>query len=200
MAHTKQSGLAAHYFHHNKSLYYFISFSMPNALIKAYLLDATWNGGTLILRGVTKGESIPQFIKKHLLPLLKYQGDHARVMIDPNLFEMYNINSVPTMLMTSKTNDQTHCNIVSTIIPHTHITYQRCKAIDPHYYWKISGNVSTLWALNRLGMAGAPTTVFTERMKLKKTSFTQHEIPIVTTIQPKSLPETQIKNQHAVNP
>jgi type-F conjugative transfer system pilin assembly protein TrbC len=151
----------------NKSttLYYFISFSMNDALIKAYLSDAMWNGGILVLRGVKRGETLSQFLKNHILPLIKYQGVHARIEINPNSFEEYDINLVPTILITEKDAVKKGCQCVVREGSKTAYSYQRCQKKDPSSYWKISGNLTSLWALTVLKEAGAPAEPYIERLR-----------------------------------
>jgi len=146
-------------------LYYFISFSMPDTMIKSYMLDAIWNGGILVVRGVPRGMALSQFFQQYLMPLVRYKGDHAKIEINPNLFEMYQIQMVPTILITKDSDKNTPCE--QTIITSTasKVPYSSCKPIDSLSYWKISGNVTTTWALNMLKDAGAPADLFTQRMK-----------------------------------
>lgn len=146
-------------------LYYFISFSMPRPLIKAYMLDAVWNGGTLVLRGVEKGMSLTQFIQKDLMPLVKYKGGHARIEINPNLYEMYGVDKVPTTLVTTENSVRSGCLMAISRVPGTKTPYQRCKLINPNHYWKIEGGVSSIWALNKLKTSGAPVDLFLKRMQ-----------------------------------
>jgi type-F conjugative transfer system pilin assembly protein TrbC len=138
---------------------------MPKVLIQSYMLDAIWNGGILVLRGVTPGMSLGTFIRKRLMPLVHFKGAHARIEIDPNLFEQYHITRVPTMVITVHKNARQGCHAVLTHVNKTQVPYQRCLPVDAKNYWSLSGSVSTLWAFDKLNAAGAPTAVFRARMK-----------------------------------
>lgn len=146
------------------ALYYFISFSMPDALIKAYLLDATWNGGILVVRGIPKGMTLPQFLQKKMLPLVQYKGSHARIEINPNLFEMYDVTMVPTLLIGKIEPSIKGCQSSFKKIPASTLSFQECHKMDSNRYWKIEGSLTTLWALNKLKESGAPTTPYIERV------------------------------------
>lgn len=143
------------------ALYYFISFSMPDALIQSYLQDASQNGGVLVLRGVTQGSTLAQFIKQKLLPLLRYRGAHAKVIIDPNRFERYGIDKVPTITIAWEDSDQQGCDIES--LSNHPATVTHCRVAKPQDYWKLSGNVTSRFALERLQIAGAPVAPFLEQ-------------------------------------
>lgn len=133
-------------------LYYFISFSMPDALIKSYLSDAAHNGGVLVLNGVTPDLSLSQFIKQHLLALLRYKA-HAKVIIDPNRFERYCIDKVPAMVVAWERQGDQGCQPAESDKQPVLLS---CKPEPQDNYWKISGNVTSLWALQRMQTAGAP--------------------------------------------
>ena len=145
-------------------LYYFISFSMPKVLIQSYMRDAIWNGGILVLRGVTPGMSMGTFIRKRLMPLVQYKGAHARITLNPNLYERYHITHVPTLVI-GLPRQGIGCHAVMRLTPKEHIPYQHCLPAATTEYWSLSGNVSTQWALQRLQAAGAPTAIFRQRMQ-----------------------------------
>ncbi len=147
------------------ALYYFVSSSMPDAIIKSYLLDAIWNGGTVVVRGIPKGMTISQFLQQFIMPLVRYKGDHAKIEINPNLYEMYDVQVVPTILITKGKAKENQCERTITISVDSKVNYQSCKKVDPLSYWKLSGNVTTRWALNILKEAGAPVDLFINRMQ-----------------------------------
>lgn len=107
----------------NGQLYYFISFSMSDSLIKNYLQEAAANKGILVLRGISPGMNLHDFLLQKLLPLLQDpenpQAVYANIEINPHLFSQYEITQVPTLV------------------------YVR----DEKHYWKVSGPVTGKWAL-----------------------------------------------------
>ena len=138
-------------------LYYFISFSMPTRLIEAYLADATWNGGIIVLRGVDpKDKSLSKFLKNKIIPMVSYTGGHARIYIDPNKFEEYQVQGVPSIVL-SKYNETNGCQFLD--------KSQKCKAAPSRDYWKIEGDVSSYYALSAFSDAGAKQAkIFLDRM------------------------------------
>ena len=109
----------------NGQLYYFVSFSMPDSLIKQYLQEAALNKGILVLRGISPDMSLHDFLLEKLLPLLQDpenpQAAYANIEINPNLFVQYNITQVPTLVY----------------------------SLSKNLYWKVSGPVSGAWALEQ---------------------------------------------------
>lgn len=123
----------------NGQLYYFISFSLPDSLIKQYLHEAALNKGILVLRGISPGMSLHNFLLEKLLPLLKNpenpQARYANIEINPNLFIQYNITQVPTLV-------------------YSLVSYsgegERLKGTAPeNLYWKVAGSVSGAWAMEQ---------------------------------------------------
>ncbi|MCD6056289.1 MAG: Type-F conjugative transfer system pilin assembly protein TrbC [Gammaproteobacteria bacterium] len=142
-------------------LYYFISFSMPDPLIKAYMLDAIWTGGTLVLRGVTPKMNLHQFIFTKIYPLVNYKGAHAEVDIDPNLYELFDITAVPSIVL-APTNEKPRCVKGKG-------KSSGCLPEAEENYFKVSGNVSTTWALERFEEAGAQVALLQERLAKRET-------------------------------
>jgi len=69
----------------------FASFSMPQATIKHLAMDLKKVGGALVIRGL-----INNSFKKTAMALQKL-GEG--VLLDPTLFEKYNVTSVPTFII-----------------------------------------------------------------------------------------------------
>lgn len=182
----KQKKRLAMVFHANRStrssspeplkLYYFISFSMPTALIKRYMLDAIWTGGVLVLRGAEPGMTLMQFIHRKLLPLVKYKGNHARISINPNLFEEYRITHVPTIVIAKGGSPARGCHMQLHHLT-KQLVYQRCAPVKSDSYWLISGAVSSYFALQHLASAGAPATLFLVRLSQLTENHTRQAVP-----------------------
>lgn len=72
----------------------FVSFSMPMPTLKALARDVNRVGGRLVLRGLIK-RSFPE-------TLTKLQELQEEIIIDPTLFEAYQIEAVPTFVLREK--------------------------------------------------------------------------------------------------
>ena len=135
----------------NGKLYYFISFSMPDKLIKGYIKEAIWSGGTLVLRGIDpEYKTLSAFLNDKVIPLVDYKGAHPPIEIDPNKYDEYNITTVPIIVYStvSKTTQCTGTKLAN--------GYEKCNAFDSDKYWKMAGTVSTYYALNAFKKDGAP--------------------------------------------
>jgi len=151
-------------------LYYFISFSMPQNVIKAYMLDAIWTGGTLVIRGISPHMTMKQFLFKKIYPLVSYKGQHAEIDINPNLFEKYGVKVAPTIVLTNL-DDSKDCIVRQTIVPGQKIktfTYPACRPLPNKDYWKVSGSVTTTWALQQFEESGAGHLAKTFLRRLKR--------------------------------
>lgn len=113
----------------DEQLYYFISFSMSDSLIKNYLQEAAANKGILVLRGVSPGMTLHDFLLQKLLPLLQDPENSkaacASVEINPRLFSKYKITQVPTLVYVE----------------------------DEKQYWKVAGPVTAQWAMELFNSA-----------------------------------------------
>jgi type-F conjugative transfer system pilin assembly protein TrbC len=143
-------------------VYYFVSTSMPTALLKAYARDAIWDGGMLVFRGIVPGHGIGWFLR-HVMLKLKHvtvDGSTPTVTIDPNLYDAYGVRLVPAIVYSAMQPWET----CAQTIPATLVTggktvrYHRCAPEGAKSYWKVSGAVSTWYALSRFHAVGAPGT------------------------------------------
>ncbi|MDA8118915.1 MAG: TrbC family F-type conjugative pilus assembly protein [Gammaproteobacteria bacterium] len=143
-------------------VYYFVSTSMPTALLKAYARDAIWDGGMLVFRGIVPGHGIGWFLR-HVMLKLKHvtvDGSTPTVTIDPNLYDAYGVRLVPAIVYSAMQPWET----CAQTIPATLVTggktvrYHRCAPEGAKSYWKVSGAVSTWYALSRFHAMGAPGT------------------------------------------
>lgn len=79
-------------------LFVFASFSMPDTLIKQYINEAGKYGGKVVIIGLVDND-MPQT----QLKIREIIGDSKTggVLIDPNLFATYKVESVPAIVLTS---------------------------------------------------------------------------------------------------
>ena len=79
-----------------ENIYVFISFSMPDNLLKEYIQEIMkYPNGVLVLRGIIDNDYTKTAIK--LNKINNNQG--VKAIIDPNLFKKYNIIYVPTIVL-----------------------------------------------------------------------------------------------------
>jgi type-F conjugative transfer system pilin assembly protein TrbC len=141
----------------NGAVYYFVSFSMPQEMLRSYVLEAMWSGGTIVVRGVPKGRTIKEFFGEDLRQLIYGKGASANISMDPRLFEVYDIQAVPAIVY-SEDRNQPQCTGQSTkklegaSVP---LSYDTCQPQDPSKYWKMSGAVTTDFALRAFVEKGA---------------------------------------------
>jgi type-F conjugative transfer system pilin assembly protein TrbC len=130
-------------------LLYFVSFSMPNPLIKSYLNEASKVGGSLVLRGIDPHSNLHDFLISKIVPLVKESNNNISILIDPRLFSYFDISIVPTIVFAPELNN-------------LHLVEKN--SVDR--YWKLSGSVTTPWALEVFQSKGAPTQEFLQRYNL----------------------------------
>lgn len=109
-------------------LYYFWSFSIPEESLKDVFADGEKIGLVVVLRGLPEGSA-----KESLLRLKRLLGERkVEVMIDPLLFHLYDIQSVPAVVYAENVNS----------------SCEHCEPAPTH--WTVSGNVSLSAALEHL--------------------------------------------------
>ena len=139
------------------SIYYFVSYEMPLEVLRAYVIEAMWSGGTLVFRGIPPGRDMRQFITKDLRELIYGKGASAALSIDPRLFDGYKITTVPTIVYTEERKNFmcTGVNPKSFKYEEKTLSYDTCPPVDESKYWKITGAVTTDFALREFINAGA---------------------------------------------
>lgn len=133
----------------DSTLYYFVSWSMPLEMLRSYAVEAMWAGGTLVIKGVPPGKELGSFIVDDLRKLVYGKGAAANISIDPRLFDAYDIKTVPTIVFTT-VRDNMQCQGINPVpfeVEGKTYTYDTCPPIDPSKYWKITGAVTTNYAL-----------------------------------------------------
>lgn len=113
-------------------LYVFVSFSMPDESLTAYMKDAHQVGGALVLQGLYHN-SFSATTQKVIQLLPKKQGG---LLLDPNLFRRFKIKKVPAILMTDKAClDEATCDRYAVIYGNITLSYalQEIASRDQNY-------------------------------------------------------------------
>lgn len=139
-------------------LYIFVSESLPASLLRAYARDAAWTGGVFVFNGINPKHSMGWFMR-HVMAPLRAPTASASMALDPRLFDTYGVTAVPTIVYTTlppmKLCRRTVTQTVN-LPGYGAAPWRRCKRANPKTYWKMSGAVSTIWALRAFRDAGAP--------------------------------------------
>jgi type-F conjugative transfer system pilin assembly protein TrbC len=136
-------------------LYYFVSWSMPLEMLRSYALDAMWTGGTLVMRGFPKDMDLGDFVTKELPKVVGYKGATAAVSLDPRLFDAYKVSVVPATIY-SEANELDLClQEVQKTSEEGDVFWAGCGPVDESKYWKMSGAVTSDYALRAFIADGA---------------------------------------------
>jgi type-F conjugative transfer system pilin assembly protein TrbC len=150
------------------AFYVFVSTSMPKALLQAYVAEAQWAGAVLVVRGVPDGMTLAQWIKQYGEPVVGEKGVTSGLTIDPILFDLYNVKSIPSIVW-----DQTDrlfgedCDTAELMKPGEKGKLTKVKSCRPYpddSYYAVSGAVTLDYALTAFGEAGAAGA--TKRLEL----------------------------------
>lgn len=155
----------------DSALYYFVSFSMPEDMLRAYVLDAMWTGGTLVFKGVPPNRDLKDFLVEDLRNLIYGKGAHAAIALDPRLFDAFQVKSAPTVVLSLDRRNLTCAGgQVSFKYKKQPLAYKTCQPQDPNSYWKMSGAVTSYYALTEFKKAGAGAAADTRLASLAKGS------------------------------
>lgn len=149
-------------------LYYFVSRSMPLGVLKAYALDALYTGGTLVVKGIRRGDTIKEYMDEVISEFNKADGQVlAGTEINPNLFDMFGVTVVPTVVWTNRAGlDEggSGCQWPD-VVPMIEMEGPNgdallvekpvCAQLPSAAYYKISGVLNTNYVLDRFESAGA---------------------------------------------
>lgn len=136
-------------------LYYFVSWSMPLDMLRAYALDAMWSGGTLVLRGFPKDTELGDFITKELPKVVGYKGATAAASLDPRLFDAYKVDVVPTIIYSEAAEFDLCTYEIQKTSEDGNAFWAGCGPTDENKYWKMAGAVTSDFALNAFIEDGA---------------------------------------------
>ena len=143
-------------------LYVFVSYSMPEDMIRAYAREALWSGATLIIKGFEEGETFKDFMRDKGLKLINNQGLTSSLQIDPKLFESFAVDYVPTIVL-SKEDYTSFCEPSGVKLHPSNVT-EKCKERPSDSYVKISGSVTLDYALEQFSQTDGFEVHAQERM------------------------------------
>lgn len=131
------------------ALYYFLTWDMPLEMLRSYAIDAMWSGGTLVFKGVPPGKQLSDFLLKDLRQLVYGKGASANLSLDPRLFDAYQVKVAPTIVVTN-VRANFSCQGIEKVyfkVDKQTLSYDSCPPLDPSQYNKMSGAVTTRFAL-----------------------------------------------------
>ena len=136
-------------------LYIFVSWSMPLQMLRAYEVEAMWTGAPLVFRGIPKGTTLRKFIMKDLRELVWGKGAAADISIDPRLFDLYSVTSVPTIVLSRRV-ERISCAIATAFKAGNlgTLSYDRCARMNPRSFIKVEGAITTAYALREFARNG----------------------------------------------
>lgn len=142
----------------SSALYFFVSWSMPIEMLRSYAIEAMWSGGIMLFKGVPPGKEIGTFVLKDLQELVYGKGAAANISIDPRLFDAYDIQTVPSIVFTTVRSDMS-CQGINPVLFRANdmdLSYDTCPKLDPSVYSKMTGAVTTSYALQTFIEDGRP--------------------------------------------
>src|SRR5699024_873686 len=136
-------------------LYVFVSMSMGENMLRAYLQEGAWAGAHVLVRGIPPGMTLMQYLKDVMLPLAQGQSG-AGIQIDPRLFDLYSVDVVPTIVWQPGPQAPCHVDEGATRTDATGEPRQ-VPACDPtdQEHWQVEGSVTVAWALREFARKGA---------------------------------------------
>lgn len=155
-------------------VYVFVSRSMPMSLLKAYALDAAYSGATLVMKGIRRGDTIQDFVMEMVDDFNSADGKVlATTELNPNLFDMFDIKVVPTVVWTNRVGlDETGSGCQAPpelLMPYMDVegpneTTMRvekptCIQLPESSYYKLAGALKMDYVLERFVQAGAPASL-----------------------------------------
>ncbi|GBG14510.1 replicative DNA helicase [Novimethylophilus kurashikiensis] len=154
--------------------YFFVSRSMPVSLLKAYSLAALNTGGTLVMLGVRKGDTIKEYMDEVVEDFNNADGQVlGGIELNPNLFDMFDVKVVPSVVWSNRMNlddigsgceDAPGAQAQKLTLQGPDdeplvVDKPVCAKAKESTYFKISGALNINYVLERFKDAGAPAEV-----------------------------------------
>lgn len=143
------------------SLFYLVSWSMPIEMLRSYVLEAKWSGGQLVFKGIPPDKTLVRHLAEDYLELSdKDSRSDAPVSIDPRYFDMFNVTTVPAIVLVDDM-DKFECAPQSPTVFKTNVkkslSIRRCAAASDKGWYKVTGALTTGYALKAMVDAGSET-------------------------------------------
>lgn len=137
-------------------LFYLLSWSMPIEMLRAYVLEAHWGGGQVVFRGVPPDKSLVEHVTKDYVQLSRQGvGLDAPVTMDPRMFDMFAVDAVPAIVLVDNMGELECVSMAPTPVRgNAKATIRKCEA-PATSWWKVTGGVTTIYALERMADAGS---------------------------------------------
>lgn len=181
------------------SVYIFVSRSMPQALLRAYALDAFYLGAELVVKGIRRGDTLKEYIAESMEHYNSVDGiGMAGISINPNLFDMFDVKLVPAVVWTNRAglNDVgSGCQNPPEGSPVEKLTIDgpddsmievdkpACAKVPESTYYKMSGALTMPYVIDRFQDAGLPkATADALRAKLAERTGNIHDGTVQQTI------------------
>jgi len=146
---------------------------MPIPLLRAYAVEALYAGATLVTKGVRKGDTIKEYVEETVADFNNADGQHmANMEVNPNLFDMFQVDVVPTVVWTNRVGlddigagcsdlpDGTPVPQIELMGPYdVPMTVDRptCAPVPQSSYYKIAGSLKLEYVFDRFEQAGLPS-------------------------------------------
>lgn len=156
-------------------LFIFVSRSMPESLLRAYAVDAFYMGAKLIVKGVRKGDTLKEYISDAMENFNSVDGmAMASLDINPNLFDMFDIKVVPTVVWTNRVGLDdvgSGCQNLPDNAPMEQVKLTGpddetisadkpvCAKLPESAFYKMAGALTIPYVLDRFEEAGLPKNV-----------------------------------------
>jgi type-F conjugative transfer system pilin assembly protein TrbC len=125
----------------------FVSSSIPKSSLKDLMIQAKKSGAVLVFRGLIGG------LKNTAKFLEDIDKDNVQAIIDPRLFDLFNIEVVPTIVVLKEANQE--CNNEN----------NSCKITPIHD--RISGNITLDYALETISSGKSETSLIASKFLAK---------------------------------
>lgn len=160
-------------------LFYLVSWSMPIELLRAYVLEAHWAGGSLVFRGIPPDKRLIEHVMQDYVKLSRKEvGLDAPVNIDPRMFDMFGANAVPAVVLVDDMNNLECVTNAPTAFKSSlsgkTLQIKKCEA-PKDSWWKVTGGVTTGYALQLMAQAGSKTAAY--RLEKFKSAASGKKMP-----------------------
>lgn len=179
-------------------MYIFVSRSMPQSLLRAYAVDAFYMGAQLVVKGIRKGDTIKEYVQNAMEEFNSLDGMVMSGMeINPNLFDMFNINVVPAVVWTNRVGlddvgsgcqnlpegiAAPQLSLLGPDDQYMTVDKPTCAQLPESSYFKIAGSLTLPYVLDRFEEAGLPRSITDEyRGRLAERTNNLHDGSVTQT-------------------